>query len=95
MKLERKWRRRALVLLALALLLLLTASLVPEITIGGYIAISVTNWRIRMALAAAALVTGVGGWLLLRRHWRCPHCGSFLQWLGRGARCPHCGRKLR
>lgn len=98
MKLERKWRRRALVLLALALLLLLAASLVPEITIGGYIAISVTNWRIRMALAAAALVTGVGGWLLLRRHWCCPHCGAGVKlWARRGGecRCERCGRLLR
>ena len=35
------------------------------------------------------------GALLKVCYWRCPHCGSFLQWLGRGARCPHCGRKLR
>ena len=97
MKLERKWRRRAMALLLLALLLLLAASLVPEITIGGYTAISVTNWRIRTALAAA-LAAGTGGWLLLRRHWCCPHCGAGVKlWVRRGGvcRCERCGRLLR
>ena len=98
MKLERKWRRRAMALLLLALLLLLAASLVPEITIGGYTAISVTNWWIRTALAAAALAAGTGGWLLLRRHWCCPHCGAGVKlWVRRGGecRCERCGRLLR
>ena len=84
-------------LLLLALLLLLAASLVPEITIGGYTAISVTNWRIRTALAAA-LAAGTGGWLLLRRHWCCPHCGAGVKlWVRRGGvcRCERCGRLLR
>ena len=98
MKLERKWRKRALVLLLLALLLLLAASLVPVPAIGNGVAVHVAHWRLQMGLAAAALAAGVGGWLLLRRHWCCPHCGAGVKlWVRRGGecRCERCGRLLR
>lgn len=98
MKLERKWRKRALALLALALLLLLAASLVPVPPIGDGVSVRVINWRIRMTLAAAALAAGVGGWWLLHRHWCCPHCGAGVKlWVRRGGvcRCEYCGKLLR
>lgn len=98
MKLERKWRKRALALLALALLLLLAVSLVPVPPIGDGVSVRVINWRIRMTLAAAALASGVGGWLLLRRYWCCPHCGAGVKlWVRRGGvcRCEYCGKLLR
>ena len=98
MKLERKWRRRALVLLALALLLLLAASLVPVPAIGNGVSVHKSDLRLQLGLAAAALAAGTGGWLLLRRHWCCPHCGKGVRlWVRRGGecRCRSCGKLLR
>ena len=46
-------------------------------------------------IAVAGVLLLAAGALLKVCYWRCPHCGSFLQWLGRGARCIHCGRMLR
>lgn len=98
MKLERKWRRLALALLLLALLLLLASYLVPVPAIGNGVSVHVSAWRLQLVLAAAALAAGAGGWLLLRRHWCCPHCGAGVRlWARRGGvcRCERCGRLLR